>query len=63
MPGLRKSRIAQRLLDVVRSAGLEIREADFAGTNDSLPFVLRAMLGLHGERTFNLYFWTVSHGG
>lgn len=62
MAGLSKATIAHRLLGYLERGGARVTESSFDVQDARLPW--RCVVEASGlRRTFNCYFWTVTHGG
>ena len=63
MPGLRKTEISKRILEILERSVARVIESSFADAADYLPWYLTIELSNRKIRDYSLYFWTVSHGG
>jgi hypothetical protein len=63
LPGLTKTRILKRIEDVLGNSDAELVSAAFVGEGTDLPCRCTILFRGGSRREYNLYFWTVGHGG
>lgn len=63
MGGLRKQTIAKRLAAAIELSGATVSEGSFRGGRNTLPWRCTVRFPGGMERSFAMYFWTVTHGG
>lgn len=63
MPGIRKTVIAERVLSLLNGQGCSALALGFLGFNNDLPWACGVTFADGRQRRYNIYFWTVSHGG
>ena len=63
VPGIRKTAVASRISDLLIDDGVEMLSADFSGRPGKLPWQCTLQFDGHSQRSYDIYFWTVSHGG
>jgi hypothetical protein len=63
LPGLTKSRILKRIENVVAKSDVQLVSAAFVGEATDLPCRCTMVFPGGSRRVYNLYFWTVGHGG
>jgi hypothetical protein len=63
MPGLRKSQLVSRLGAHLEGSGCQLKPVEFLGAREDLPCRLQVTFPNRAERRFNLYCWTIGHGG
>jgi hypothetical protein len=61
--GIRKPLIAGRIISAVSQGGCTVIPEGFLGPSHDLPWSCSIRFPDGRERRFNMYFWTVSHGG
>ena len=63
MPGLRKAWILQRIRDVLERSQVQLVRESLVGRTGDLPWQCGVEFTDGSWREYNLYFWTVGHGG
>ena len=63
MPGLKKPEIANRLTRFLVQSNVNIHSAEFSGVNKDLPWRVLIEFQTHTVRKYEIYMWTISHGG
>ncbi|HUW95204.1 MAG TPA: hypothetical protein VMW58_05415 [Anaerolineae bacterium] len=63
MPGLTKARILERIQNVLIDSNAQLLNATFIGKSADLPCRCTVVFRGGSRRHYDLYFWTIAHGG
>jgi hypothetical protein len=63
MSGLKKAELLTRIRAYVEQQGCKIDRAELSGEGGGLPCLLDVTFPQGNTRRYNLYFWTMGHGG
>lgn len=63
MPGLKKVEIAKRITRCLVQSNVKIQSAEFSGVKKNLPWRVLVEFPNHVLRKYEIYMWTISHGG
>lgn len=63
MPGLKKVEIANRIIRFLVQSNVRVHSAEFSGVNKDLPWRVLLEFTNHVVRKYEIYMWTISHGG
>jgi hypothetical protein len=63
VPGHSKQALKTFLIEAITRAGVLVETAEFIGNRADLPCRVSVRYPNGRNRSYNLYFWTISHGG
>ena len=63
MAGLKKVEIANRITRFLLQSNVKVHSAEFSGVNRDLPWRVLVEFPNHVLRKYEIYMWTISHGG
>jgi hypothetical protein len=63
MPGLRKRVIADRINEVLGLSNVAVERSSFEGLSGDLPWACSLLFAGMLKRDYDMYFWTIGHGG